>query len=273
MTVALGVALGIGAWQDVLVNVDFHRFTTAIFVCVLGLAANGFGVTLTARDFDPGEVLTGRSFSAPAFNAEWGYGGYLLRQLRDLCWALLPVVSLLFLYLIVFVAKGYLNPVTLLFLGIVLPLGLLQAASLGLAGRLVASSTGLAVVVVVVCFFIQALLPLVCCLPTFNLPLTTYFLVEPGVGGHGESGLTSMVGTQTDYSTAMAIALGFSAVTQLVPSALCLGIGGWRYGKLWTRTEHARRRADFVPCRHCGERIDPRVKTCPSCAEDAPFAT
>ena len=93
-----------------------------------------------------------------------------------------------------------------------IPLAVIAQITQGIFVSLMFPTTLRAIMGALVLIIIQAALPLVCCLPTFNLPLTSYFMVEP-VSGLGS--IQQLAGTQTNYLTAMLLALVFSAGTQL----------------------------------------------------------
>jgi hypothetical protein len=245
-------------FKDALGLLEFHRFLVAIVCGIFVIAVNVLGLAFTLNDFDYRKFL-----------GEGAYWIFVGKKLKRVLVYSVPLLLLLYGHLIIFCLAGILHPLSLFYLAVILPGAFVHGGIQGMLARLLSPNGAIAGVVLVVFLLVQAALPLICCLPTFNLPLTAYFMVEPANLADSPVG---MAGPTSNYLTAMALALGFSTATHAVFTAACYFVGLWRFRTFTSAKNQIDSRKHLVQCRHCGDRIEPGSNPCPMCGEDDPFA-
>lgn len=186
-------------------DIEFHRYMIAVLTGILVLLSTIIAATTVSQEREDGTLVL---LATTPINC----ATYVKGKVRGVARNLIFLVGLPFLHVVIWVVAGVVHPVTIIYLLLSIPLAVIAQIMQGIFVSLVFPTTLRAIMGALVLIIIQAALPLVCCLPTFNLPLTSYFMVEP-VSGLGS--IQQMAGTQGNYLTAMLLALVFSAGTQL----------------------------------------------------------
>jgi ABC-type transport system involved in multi-copper enzyme maturation permease subunit len=186
-------------------DIEFHRYMVAVLTGILVLLSTIIAATTVSQEREDGTLVL-------LATTPIGCATYVKGKVRGVARNLIFLVGLPFLHIVIWVVAGVVHPVTIIYLLLSIPLAVIAQIMQGIFVSLVFPTTLRAIMGALVLIIIQAALPLVCCLPTFNLPLTSYFMVEP-VSGLGS--IQQMAGTQGNYLTAMLLALVFSAGTQL----------------------------------------------------------
>jgi len=191
------------------------------------------------------------------------FGPWLGRKLGALVVDLAPAVVLVVVHLGAFAAGGVVEP-----LGVALAAGVLVVTPLAgavqaLTLRLYLPVFGLALAVSLLVLLVEAVLPLVCCLPSFNPALAVFFVLlpPPSVGAGGGS----------SYPVALALATGVSLGAQVVMGAVLVLLGWLRFRSLRDQAPAPAFEGPLAACRHCGERVPEAADPCPVCGEPAPF--
>jgi ABC-type transport system involved in multi-copper enzyme maturation permease subunit len=186
-------------------DIEFHRYYVAVLTGILVLLSTIIAATTVSQEREDGTLTI--LASTPLECAT-----YVKGKVRGVSRNIVFLVALPFLHVGIWILAGVIHPVTFLYLLISIPLAVVAQVTQGILVSLLFPTTLRAIMGALILIIIQAALPLVCCLPTFNLPLTSYFMVEPTAG---LGSIQQMAGTQANYLTAMLLALFFSAGTQL----------------------------------------------------------
>lgn len=208
MVVSYGVFAnvpGLNGQGTILADIEFHRYMVATITGVLVLLTTVIAATTVSQEREDSSLvlLATTPIDCPT---------YVRGKVQGIARNIVFLVGLPFLHIVIFVAAGVIHPVTIVYMLISIPLAVVAMIMQGIFVSLLFSTTLRAILAAIVLLCVQAALPLVCCLPTFNVPLTAYFMVEPV---SGLSSIQQVTNTQTSYLWAMLLALVFSAGTQL----------------------------------------------------------
>jgi len=193
-----------GTGGTILADIEFHKLTVAVLTGVIVLLTTIIAATTVSQEREDGSLvlLACTPVDCPT---------YVKGKVRGIARNIVFLVGLPFLHVLIFILAGVIHPVTFLLLLLAVPVAVVASIMQGTFVSLLFPTTLRAIVAAIVVVILESALPLVCCLPTFNLPVACYFLVEP-VEGLGQS---FQAGSQTSYLWAMLLALVFSAGTQV----------------------------------------------------------
>jgi hypothetical protein len=191
-------------------DIDLHRIIAASAAGALTLLTTVLSVLRTGQDFS-GARFTGRA----------RFGPWLGEKLGGLAWSLGFLVALPLVHIIELVGAGVVHPSALASVLFVVPIGLLACALQGMLIRLLTRSNGVAMALALFAVLLEGALPFFCCLPSFNLPLTCYFMVQSS--GDNLLPMPIFVGTL------------FSGAVQAACGGAFLGFSRLRHGALVRR--------------------------------------
>ncbi len=187
-------------------DISFHKYMVAAVAGLIVLLSTVIAATTVSQEREDGSLVL--LATTPVECAVYTKGK-VLGIARNIVF----LVALPFVHVVLFVALGVIHPVSMLFLAIAIPIAVISSIVQAVFISLLFPTTLRAIMAAVVVVIVGATLPAVCCLPTFNLPVACYYLVEP-VAGLG-TGLGATGGSQGNYLVAMALAIVFSAGTQV----------------------------------------------------------
>ena len=185
-------------------NIDFHKVTVAVLAGVIVLLSTVIAATTVSQEREDGSLvlLATTPVECPTY-----VKGKVLGIVRNISF----LIALPFVHVVIFTAVGVIHPASVFLLLLAIPIAAVSAVIQGIFVSLLFPTTLRAILAAIVVLILESTLPAVCCLPTFNLPLACHFFVEP-VGGLGSAFATT---NQGNYLTAMALAVVFSAGTQI----------------------------------------------------------
>ena len=121
------------------------------------------------------------------------------------------LIALPFVHVLIFTLAGVIHPASIFLLMFAIPAAAATAVIQATFVSLLFPTTLRAIMAAIMILVLESALPLICCLPSFNLPMSCYFFVEP-VGGLGQAFAAT---SQGNYLVAMGLAVVFSALTQI----------------------------------------------------------
>lgn len=185
-------------------TIEFHKYAVATIAGLIVLLSTVIAATTVSQEREDGSLvlLATTPVECPTY-----VKGKVLGIARNIVF----LVALPFLHVVLFVAMGVIHPISVFFLAISIPIAVISSIVQAVFVSLLFPTTLRAIMAAVVVVIVGATLPAVCCLPTFNLPVACYYMVEPVAGLGSGLGVTS----QGSYLAAMALALLFSAGTQI----------------------------------------------------------
>lgn len=195
---------GYAVFLPQLSTIEFHKYAVATIAGLIVLLSTVIAATTVSQEREDGSLvlLATTPVECPTY-----VKGKVLGIARNIVF----LVALPFLHVVLFVAMGVIHPVSVFFLAVSIPIAVISSIVQAVFVSLLFPTTLRAIMAAVVVVIVGATLPAVCCLPTFNLPVACYYMVEPVAGLGSGLGVTS----QGSYLTAMALALVFSAGTQI----------------------------------------------------------
>ncbi|MGE0712503.1 MAG: ABC transporter permease [Planctomycetota bacterium] len=185
-------------------NIDFHKVMVAVLAGLIVLLSTVIAATTVSQEREDGSLvlLATTPVECPVY-----IKGKVLGIVRNIAF----LIALPFLHVVLFTAVGVIHPASFFLLLFAIPVAAISSVIQGIFVSLLFPTTLRAIMAAIVVLVLESTLPLVCCLPTFNLPVACYYFVE-AVGGLGSSFAT---GNQGNYLVAMALAVVFSAGTQV----------------------------------------------------------
>lgn len=198
----------VGAWiyfgaLNKLGDPEFHRVSVAILAGLIVILTTVIAATTVSREREDGTLIL---LATTPVDCATYVAGKMLGIARNIVF----LVALPFLHVVVFTLGDVISPWTVIFLLLSIPVAAAASIMQGIFVSLLFPTTLRAILASIVLIIGEALLPFVCCLPQFNLPVACYYMVEPasGLQAAGTSGGTSLI-------VALLLASTFGAGTQL----------------------------------------------------------
>lgn len=184
-------------------NPEFHKVSVAILAGLIVILTTVIAATTVSREREDGTLIL--LATTPVDCAT-----YVVGKMHGIARNNVFLVLLPFLHVLVFTVGGVISPWTMIFLLLSIPVAVAASIMQGIFVSLLFPTTLRAIVAAIVLIIGEALLPFVCCLPQFNLPIACYYMVAPasGMQAAGTGGGTSMI-------VALLLASSFGAGTQL----------------------------------------------------------
>jgi ABC-type transport system involved in multi-copper enzyme maturation permease subunit len=184
-------------------NPEFHRVSVAILAGLIVILTTVIATTTVSREREDGTLIL---LATTPVDCATYVAGKMLGIARNIVF----LVALPFLHVVVFTLGEVISPWTVVFMLLSIPVAAAASIMQGIFVSLLFPSTLRAIVAGIVLIIFEGALPLVCCLPQFNLPLACYYMVAPasGMQAAGTGGGTSMI-------LALLLASSFGAGTQL----------------------------------------------------------
>ncbi len=192
---------GYAVFKNQLDTIEFHKTTIAVILGLLSLLATILAAATVSREREDGtlELLATTPLECATY-----VRGKVLGIGRNIGF----VVALPFIHLCIWIAVGVISPWTFGYLALGIPVAVASSVVQGLFVSLLFQTTLRAIMAAVVVVCLEAALPLVCCVPTFNLPLMGWYFVDEAEGRTG-------VAPGTTFTLAKLFAALFSAGTHL----------------------------------------------------------
>ena len=181
---------------------EFHKVTVAILAGLIVILSTVIAATTVSREREDGTLVL---LATTPVDCATYVAGKMIGIVRNIVF----LVALPFVHVVVFTAYGVISPWTLVFLLLSIPVAAGASIMQGIFVSLLFPTTLRAIVASIVLIIGEALLPFVCCLPQFNLPVACYYMVEPA------SGLQASGSGGTSLIVALFLASTFGAGTQL----------------------------------------------------------
>jgi ABC-type transport system involved in multi-copper enzyme maturation permease subunit len=186
-------------------DIEFHKVMVAVLAGLIVLLSTVIATTTVSREREDGSLVL---LAATPIECATYIRGKVLGIARNISF----LVLLPFLHVVLFITLGVIHPASLFLLLLAIPVAVVGSIMQGIFVSLLFHTTLRAILAGIVVVVLEGTLPAVCCLPTFNLPLTCSYVIEP-LSGLGSS-FSSTV-SQDNYLTIMSLALAFSAGTQV----------------------------------------------------------
>jgi ABC-type transport system involved in multi-copper enzyme maturation permease subunit len=188
-------------FANLLQSIDFHKAVVSVLAAVIILLSTVIATTTVSREREDGtlDLLATTPLDC---------GTYVLGKVRGIGRNILFLVALPFVHVGIWIAGGVIDPVCFVYLLLGVPVAVVASIVQGIFVSLLFPTTLRAIVAGIVVLIVQSALPLVCCVPTFNLALMGYFMIDPAQGLAGAS-------TQASATLAKLLAQLFSAGTHL----------------------------------------------------------
>jgi ABC-type transport system involved in multi-copper enzyme maturation permease subunit len=185
-------------------TIEFHKTVVAVVTSLIVLLSTIIAATTVSREREDGtlDLLATTPLDC---------GTYVKGKVRGIGRNIVFLVALPFLHVAIWIVGGVVSGWTFIYFLLGIPVAVAAAIVQGIFVSLLFPTTLRAIVGAIVVVTIEAALPLVCCVPTFNLPLMGYYMVEPS------EGLTTALGQgqQASFTLAKLFASLFSAGTHL----------------------------------------------------------
>jgi ABC-type transport system involved in multi-copper enzyme maturation permease subunit len=191
-------------FKPLLSSIDFHKVMVAVLAGLIVLLSTIIAATTVSQEREDGSLVL--LATTPVECAT-----YVKGKVRGIVRNISFLIALPFIHVALWTLLGVIHPASFFLLLLAIPVAAVAAVIQGIFVSLLFPTTLRAIIAAIVVLILESTLPAVCCLPTFNLPLACHFFVEP-VGGLGSSFATA---SQGNYLTAMALAVVFSAGTQI----------------------------------------------------------
>jgi len=202
--VGLAVAYATAARLDLLSDIEFQRYVVAVLAGLIVLLSTIIAATTVSREREDGTLVL--LATTPVECATYVEG-----KVRGIGRNIVFLVALPFVHVLIFTIAGVISPWSFLFLLLSIPIAAAASIVQGIFVSLLFPTTLRAILASVILIICEAVLPLVCCLPTFNLPLACYYMVEPATGLAAAGAATQ----GASFKIAMLLASVFSGSTQL----------------------------------------------------------
>ncbi|RMG06296.1 MAG: hypothetical protein D6731_26165 [Planctomycetota bacterium] len=190
---------------DSLADVTLHRYMVATLTGILVLLSTVIAATTVSREREDGTLVLMASTPLDCRT-------YVQGKVRGIARNIVFLSALPFIHAAIWILAGVIHPLTFVYLLVSIPFAVVAQITQGIFVSLMQPTTPRAIIAALILISFQAVLPFVCCLPTFNLPLTSYYLVEPA---SGLGSLQQIAGAQGNYLAVLFVALLFSAGTQV----------------------------------------------------------
>lgn len=191
-------------FKDQLSTIEFHKTVAAVVTAFIVLLPTIIAASTVSREREDGtlDLLATTPLDC---------GTYVKGKVRGIGRNIVFLAALPFVHVGIWIVGGAIDPTTLVFFLLGIPVATAASIVQGIFVSLLFPTTLRAIVAAIVVVTIEAALPLVCCVPSFNLPLMAYYMVEPA------EGLTAALGQgpQASFTLAKLFACLFSAGTHL----------------------------------------------------------
>lgn len=204
LALLLLMVLSYGLFKPLLGQIDFHKYMVAVLAGLIVLLSTVIATTTVSQEREDTSLVL--LATTPVECATY-IKGKVIGIARNISF----LVALPFVHCLIFVLVGIIHPLSLFLLLLAIPVAVVGSIMQGIFVSLLFTTTLRAILAGIIVVVLESTLPLICCLPTFNLPLTCKFVVEPAAG----MGTTFAATSQMSYLTAMTLALVFSAGTQI----------------------------------------------------------
>ncbi|MCO5169900.1 MAG: ABC transporter permease [Planctomycetes bacterium] len=204
LAMLLGLIGSYAVFQHELSNIEFHKVVAAVVTGFIVLLPTIIAASTVSREREDGtlDLLATTPLDCAT---------YVMGKVRGIGRNIVFLAALPFVHVIIWIVGGVLDPTTLVFFALGIPVATAASIVQGIFVSLLFPTTLRAIVAAIVVVTIEAALPLVCCVPSFNLPLMAYYMVEPAQGLASAAGQ----GPQTSFTLAKLFACLFSAGTHL----------------------------------------------------------
>lgn len=193
-----------GLFKPLLATIEFHKIVAAVVTAIIVLLPTVIAASTVSREREDGtlDLLATTPLDC---------GTYVKGKVRGIGRNIVFLAALPFVHVIIWIIGGVIDPTTLIFFLLGIPVATAASIVQGIFVSLLFPTTLRAIVAAIVIVTIEAALPLVCCVPSFNLPLMAYYMVEPASGLVNVSGQ----GPGASFTLAKLFACLFSAGTHL----------------------------------------------------------
>lgn len=185
-------------------TIEFHKYVAAVVTAFIVLLPTIIAASTVSREREDGtlDLLATTPLDCAT---------YVKGKVRGIGRNIVFLAALPFVHVGIWIVAQVIDPTTLVFFLLGIPVATAASIVQGIFVSLLFPTTLRAIVAAVVVVTIEAALPLVCCVPSFNLPLMAYYMVEPAPG------LTTSLGMapQASFTMAKLLACLFSAGTHL----------------------------------------------------------
>lgn len=185
-------------------KIEFHKVVVAVMAGLIVILSTIIAATTVSNEREDGTLTL--LATTPVDCAVYVQGKVLGIARNTVLLLCFP-----FLHVLIFNITGVIGWETGLYLALTIPVGVAAAIIQGIFVSLVFPTTLRAILAAVLLLAVEAFLPVVCCLPGFNLPAACWYLVQPASGLVGPA---AAPGTQL-MPHVVIVALVFSAGTQV----------------------------------------------------------
>lgn len=191
-------------FKDQTATIEFHKTVAAVVTAFIVLLPTIIAASTVSREREDGtlDLLATTPLDCAT---------YVKGKVRGIGRNIVFLAALPFVHVGIWIVADVIDPTTLVFFLLGIPVATAASIVQGIFVSLLFSTTLRAIVAAIVVVTIEAALPLVCCVPSFNLPLMAYYMVEPSAG------LTAALGqgAPASFTLAKLFACLFSAGTHL----------------------------------------------------------
>lgn len=204
LVVLLALLGSYALFQPLLATIEFHKIVAAVVTAFIVLLPTVIAASTVSREREDGtlDLLATTPLDC---------GTYVKGKVRGIGRNIVFLAALPFVHVIIWIIGGVIDPTTLIFFLLGIPVATAASIVQGIFVSLLFPTTLRAIVAAIVIVTVEAALPLVCCVPSFNLPLMAYYMVEPSQGLATAMGQ----GPQASFTLAKLFACLFSAGTHL----------------------------------------------------------
>jgi ABC-type transport system involved in multi-copper enzyme maturation permease subunit len=185
-------------------TIEFHRWVNAVLTSFIVLLPTVIAASTVSREREDGtlDLLATTPLECAT---------YVQGKVRGISRNIVFLGALPFLHVGIWIAAGVIRPTTLVFFSLGIPVAIAASIVQGIFVSLLFPTTLRAIVAAIVIVSVEAAIPFVCCVPTFNLPLMAYHMTDPSDGLATAMGQ----GQQASFTLAKLFASIFSAGTHL----------------------------------------------------------
>jgi ABC-type transport system involved in multi-copper enzyme maturation permease subunit len=191
-------------FKPLLSTIEFHKIVAAVVTAIIVLLPTVIAASTVSREREDGtlDLLATTPLDC---------GTYVKGKVRGIGRNIVFLAAIPFVHVTIWIVLDVIDPTTLIFFLLGIPVATAASIVQGIFVSLLFPTTLRAIVAAIVIVTIEAALPLVCCVPSFNLPLMAYYMVEPAAGLVNVSG----AGPGASFTLAKLFACLFSAGTHL----------------------------------------------------------
>ncbi len=155
-------------------EIRFHQVSISVITALLVLLSTVIAATTVSREREDGtlDLLATTPLECST---------YVPGKVRGIARNMGFFLALPFLHVAVWAGAGVVHPATLVYLALGIPVAVAASIVQGILVSLLFPTTLRAIVAAIVVVALEAALPSVCCVPTFNLPLLGFYMVESAV--------------------------------------------------------------------------------------------